>query len=331
MAPAVSYHDALKVLDLLPSASSAEAEAAYRDLIKVWHPDRFPTDERLRMKAEEKTKQLTEAMTVIRNFSTAKQAGPPPSASSTEQAPSGEPNQQQFHSHHSRTSDNVVPPVHAHRRFRSSLLYMLASAALLAICFTTLLRPNISAHTGAFAICVALWATREMIKQGFVGAFNVPIFSMNHHGVYIFSHGWFAWNELQEIESRIQDGTAVIAVRLSPRRLATQSIMHRVLLKLRNLLFRAHYLVPFSDLTVSSSAIIAIARHHFAHSTGKTTRTGQRGYLFWISTVEFTSIALAIGWYIFGQDPHPFEVLPYFAIAAACQAVRLVYQRPKRS
>ena len=40
-------HRDYAVLDLDPSASPAEVQQAYRDLVKVWHPDRFAHDSRL--------------------------------------------------------------------------------------------------------------------------------------------------------------------------------------------------------------------------------------------------------------------------------------------
>ena len=52
---------AYSVLEVEPGATSEEIRSAYRDLVKVWHPDRFPNDERLRKRAEEQTKLLNDA------------------------------------------------------------------------------------------------------------------------------------------------------------------------------------------------------------------------------------------------------------------------------
>jgi hypothetical protein len=49
------------VLGLTPGASAQEAKAAYRDLAKVWHPDRFAHDPRLQRKAEEQLKGINDA------------------------------------------------------------------------------------------------------------------------------------------------------------------------------------------------------------------------------------------------------------------------------
>ncbi|HLL75978.1 MAG TPA: DnaJ domain-containing protein [Pyrinomonadaceae bacterium] len=51
----------LRVLGLGPTASAQEIKAAYRDLAKVWHPDRFSHDPRLQQKAQEQLKEINEA------------------------------------------------------------------------------------------------------------------------------------------------------------------------------------------------------------------------------------------------------------------------------
>ncbi|WP_169746932.1 DnaJ domain-containing protein [Edaphobacter aggregans] len=59
--------EALDVLGLRPGASPAEIKEAYRDLVKVWHPDRFGNDARLREKAEDKLKQINDAYRLLQN------------------------------------------------------------------------------------------------------------------------------------------------------------------------------------------------------------------------------------------------------------------------
>ena len=54
-----------ELLGLKPGASVAEVKAAYRDMAKVWHPDRFGHDERLREKAHEKLKGINEAYEIL--------------------------------------------------------------------------------------------------------------------------------------------------------------------------------------------------------------------------------------------------------------------------
>ena len=56
---------ALATFGLTPGATKDEIKDAYRTLAKVWHPDRFPCDEHLRHKAEDKLKEINSAYQIL--------------------------------------------------------------------------------------------------------------------------------------------------------------------------------------------------------------------------------------------------------------------------
>jgi hypothetical protein len=56
----------LEVLGLAPGATEQQLDDAYRDLVKVWHPDRFQSDPSLRWKAQEKLRELNIAYEGLR-------------------------------------------------------------------------------------------------------------------------------------------------------------------------------------------------------------------------------------------------------------------------
>lgn len=83
---------ALALFGLSSDATQAEIKDAYRTLAKVWHPDRFPGDEHLKQKAEEKLKAINAAyqlLTTTRGES--RRARPQPPPEEARQAPSSRP------------------------------------------------------------------------------------------------------------------------------------------------------------------------------------------------------------------------------------------------
>jgi len=58
----------LKVLELESNASLGEIKQAYKDLVTVWHPDRFSHNPRLREKAEGKLKEFNQAYEALRSW-----------------------------------------------------------------------------------------------------------------------------------------------------------------------------------------------------------------------------------------------------------------------
>lgn len=61
MANEMSRERCLETLGLQPGAPAQDIKAAYRDMAKVWHPDRFTHDPRLQQKAQEKLKEINDA------------------------------------------------------------------------------------------------------------------------------------------------------------------------------------------------------------------------------------------------------------------------------
>lgn len=64
----MSFDDCLAALELDRSAGPAEVKQAYRDLVRIWHPDRFTHDARLSARAQEKTKRINEAYRLLSRY-----------------------------------------------------------------------------------------------------------------------------------------------------------------------------------------------------------------------------------------------------------------------
>ena len=57
----------LELFDLPDSFTEAQLKQAYHDLVQVWHPDKHSHNERLRKKADEKTKEINQAYQVLQS------------------------------------------------------------------------------------------------------------------------------------------------------------------------------------------------------------------------------------------------------------------------
>lgn len=58
---------AFRILEVEPDASRDAIKSAFRTLVKVWHPDRFGSDEDLRQLAEDKLKLINKAFAIVGN------------------------------------------------------------------------------------------------------------------------------------------------------------------------------------------------------------------------------------------------------------------------
>lgn len=57
-----------EILELQPGASIDELNQAYKDLVNIWHPDRFSKNPRLKQRAEEKLKEVNQAYETVKSF-----------------------------------------------------------------------------------------------------------------------------------------------------------------------------------------------------------------------------------------------------------------------
>ena len=55
-----------EVLEVHQNGTMEEVRQAYKDLVKVWHPDRFAEDPRLRVRAEKRLKEINMAYETIK-------------------------------------------------------------------------------------------------------------------------------------------------------------------------------------------------------------------------------------------------------------------------
>ena len=65
----------LKILELETIGSRQEAKRTYKDLVRVWHPDRFQRNPRLKQKADQKLREINLAYKYLLDYIESNQAG----------------------------------------------------------------------------------------------------------------------------------------------------------------------------------------------------------------------------------------------------------------
>ncbi len=66
-----------EILEIKSDASPEEAKQAYKDIVSVWHPDRFSNNPRLEQKAGEKLKEVNAAYDKVKSLLSGRQEGGP--------------------------------------------------------------------------------------------------------------------------------------------------------------------------------------------------------------------------------------------------------------
>lgn len=76
----MTIRNSFRILEVEYGASMEEVKQGYKDLVRVWHPDRFTQDPRLRKKAEDKLKEINRAYSDLMDFFSRTMTLMPPSA-----------------------------------------------------------------------------------------------------------------------------------------------------------------------------------------------------------------------------------------------------------
>ncbi len=72
----MDVQDAFRVLGVEPGSTGEEIRVAYRDLVAVWHPDKYAHNERLWQKAHDQLKEINAAYDLLRGYDVGTYASP---------------------------------------------------------------------------------------------------------------------------------------------------------------------------------------------------------------------------------------------------------------
>jgi len=240
----------LQVLGLGHDASWDEVQQAYRDLMRVWHPDRFPNDARLQKRAQEQSQRINHAMSELRKFGKDYKPPPPdktrPSTNTTHRAHDQSPPRYDFRA--TRPDHFTIPPLFVLQRPLASLLRLAGSSAIVAVALHALAR---SSEERLGAVCAAsflFFFLDVAIKNFVLLVFPRPILTVDQRGLHAMQAGRLHWPDIQHAWPIQSARIRALNVTYSPHYIKRQNPFRRARLYLCSIAGSPHLVISFRGL-----------------------------------------------------------------------------------
>jgi hypothetical protein len=270
-----SLEESLDILGLADGASWDEINVAYKDLIRVWHPDRFQSDERLRKRAEEQTRLLNTALEALRKgykdpkrrlknrtqAATSQQRAP-----EQQPAPTADPTWRQTFNAVDTSTTFVPAPFLVYQTLSASLIRILLSIGIACLgLWLSFATANPGREKVALGCIISFFAMSWLVRNILIVATHTPVFSIDRRGITTIESGLIGWSEIVRVWTGTQAGTYCLLLRLSDSYLKRQPLHVRILLKLRHFFRHSHISVPGAAFDVHPNDVIrAIDLRHLS-------------------------------------------------------------------
>lgn len=331
-----SIKEALRSLGLSEGVSWEAINQAYRDLVRVWHPDRFQADPRLREKAEQHTRVLNSAIKTLRDEyspETASSSPPNSKAASQTSGPKSPRVRKKTRGNTSsdfwddrpayRKTDYILAPLLLYpRRFRS-LLKVAGSLALTAAGLHMFDTWNTDQYKMAAGCVASLAALNLGIKHFCLLVIRRPLLRVDQSGLRSFDEGALAWSDLNRVWSFTQASTPALAIECTNQYLKQQPIFRRALLRVRHLFRRAHIIVSCGGLDRHPHDVVrALEAQHLIGSAQppQLTRPDDKFGVPWCRVIAIASALSVVVRSALGLDLTMWELGVYFVVFTLCQA-----------
>lgn len=328
----------LATLGLAPDASWDEVTQAYKDLMRVWHPDRFQGDERLCKKAEAQAQRINEAMSELRKMG--KEPTRPASHSThhntaqttrttheTTQSRATRDTAQQETAHSSNqrahtTSSFAIAPLHVHQRFGASFFRIVVASVIFYIAYDSLANATLSTSQEAASLAFAFLALDFGVRNLTVMLLPKPLVAIERNGLFFLKTGRLSWADIESAWPVMSSRYHQLSLVLSPHYLNKRNIILRTLLRMRRWAKTPHLVIPFNGLTADPVAVINAMRLRQIHHDIALEDPPQRrsGWILAALTVGIICASVAFARCALGLTAAPSEYIPYFIIFGLCRA-----------
>jgi hypothetical protein len=330
----------LATLGLAPEASWKEVTEAYRDLMRVWHPDRFQNDERLLKRAEAEAQRINHAMSELRKLgkepSKAEGAKPADTAARAprregysgsgagSRAGAGAGARATGSAFENKTF--LIAPLFVYQRFTTSILRIAASVAVLYLAQESLERSIMGRNQEFIALAFAFFAIDLGVRNLSVMLSPKPVAVVERDGLFFIKTGQLAWGDLESAWPVITHRYRYLSLNLSPSYLARCSVFRRVLLRLRRICRSPHLIIPFNGLSEDPVSVVNAMRlrqvHQDINPAGR--QVASNRVVMIAGGVALLAVVLSVVRGVLIASSTPFDYIPYLVIFGLARGFGIV-------
>lgn len=244
----------LITLGLSPEATLQEAEAAYRDLVRVWHPDRFVSDPKLRAKAEEQPVRINQAIkgareALRRTRRTPQSSTPTRQDKAQSQTPMGRnPSPEPLHSH---------PTLVIHQPLASSLRQTLLGCAMLYLgVFLVYYFSEKSGPQTALGLLLGAYGFSLSLLTVAILCLKTPIIAVNSRSLLIIGSPIIPILEVIDAHVLVSTRGTSLSISCSPEYIRQLPMLSRLRMRARHFIRGCHFELNSTQLSDDPTCVI---------------------------------------------------------------------------
>jgi|GEM_PF-1800972 len=335
----------LATLGLAPTASWDEITQAYKDLMRVWHPDRFQGDERLCKKAEAQAQRINNAMSELRKLgketpssarseprqqrdqnASARRSGSTTQTNSTRNQQEQSQSASNAQTASSGTSSFLIAPLYIRQRFSTSLLRVVAACAVFYITYESIRTASATPYQEASALAFAFLAIDLGVRNLTVMLLPKPIAAVERNGLFFLKTGKLGWADIESAWPVMTRRHHQLSLVLSQHYIGKQNFFLRILLRFRRWAKSPHIVIPFNGLTVDPvSAINAMRLRQIHHDVAmEEPLQPPTGFILLTLLVCAACFAVAVTRCAMNLSTSHLEYIVYFALFGISRSASIV-------
>lgn len=317
--------DSLKTLGVTFGATWEEINQSYKDLIRVWHPDRFANDERLKKKAEDSSRELNLAMQTLRK----------------EYDPNSKKPQNSEKAHEVRKDwfEQTQPKNTQQRTLRPDFRFTIRPLMVYEKWMVSLARVTLALMIGTLGAyflqdlrkadyttvlggALTLVGINSTIKHSLLLLIQRPIITVDARGIRCLFSTPLSWRDVSRVWSLTASGQSALAIEYSSHYLERQSSLRKFFLKTKYLMRQAHLVLSCSGLDHHPNDVVRAIEAQ--HATGAMKmpliqNTNQPRSFLWCQIISAACAVSILLRCIFNLETSVVELSVYILIFALCQ------------